>query len=127
MEDPLDELNDIKPAGTSGALTSGDVAPIWEVPVSALDAIARRMGKGHKYPLFNWRMGLDDIAFLRDRTNHTARHLLLFSNGSTQGDDSAQGNVDAVAWWVAMMSEALRLYPETVAKAFYAEARGEKI
>lgn len=122
----MDNQAEIKPVGASGALSSGDVLPIWEVPVSAMEAVARRMGKGHKYPLFNWRKGLGDVAFMRDRTNHAMKHFMMFANGSTEGDDTPQGNVDAVAWWVAFMSEAIRLYPDIVKAAFYAESRDEK-
>lgn len=114
--------------GKSGALSSGDYVPHWEVPGSLDESAARRMAKGHKngkYPIHNWRSGLDDIAFLRNRATNAKRHLNRFLNGSMEGDDDAQGNIDGLTWFCAVMNEALRLHSDTVALAFYGESRGE--
>lgn len=125
--DVQDDPQSAHGTGKSGALSSGHVLPHWEVPLSLDESAARRMDKGHendKYPIHNWRSGLGDVAFLRDRAGHAKVHLVRFLNGDNTVDD-AQGNVDALTWFCAMINEALRLHPDTVAKAFYAEPRGE--
>lgn len=116
----------IHTTGSSKALSSGHVLPMWQVPLSLLESVARRMKKGNDkgYPIHNWRSGLDDLAFLRDRASHAAYHLMYLLNGDHSVDD-AQGNVDALTWFCAMINEAIRLHPEVVEKAFYSEARGE--
>src|SRR6266478_2826188 len=62
----------IHETGKSGALSSGHIVPIWQVPFSLILSCARRMLKGNEknYSIHNWRKGLDDIKFLRDRLNH---------------------------------------------------------
>ena len=114
--------------GSSKALSSGQVLPMWQVPLSLMEAAARRYLKGNEkgYPIHNWRSGLGDPLFIRDRANHAMVHMARLLNGDTSVDD-LQGNVDAVVWFAAMMCEALRLYPETVKQAFYNEPRGEKL
>lgn len=123
-----EESRDIVAVGTSKALTSGSLPPLWQVPLSLLEAAARRYGKGNDkgYPIHNWRGGLDDAAFLRDRANHAATHFYRLLNGDNSVDD-AQGNVDALIWFGSLACEALRLHPDTWAAAFYAEARNEKL
>jgi len=123
-----EEERTIKAVGTSRALTSGEVPPMWQVPLSLLAAAARRYQKGNDkgYPIHNWRSGLDDPAFLRDRSNHAAIHLMRLLNGDNSVDD-AQGNVDALTWFCAMANEAIRLHPDVWGKAFYIESRGESI
>ncbi len=122
-----EESRGIKEVGKSKALSSGSVPSIWQVPLSLLESAARRMQKGNDkgYPIHNWRSGLDDPAFLRDRANHAATHLMRLLNGDNSVDD-AQGNADALTWACCLINEALRLHPEVVKKAFYSEARGEK-
>lgn len=118
----------VRAVGASGALTSGNVAGIWKVPVSLLESAARRMDKGTDkgYPIHNWRGGLDDPAFLRDRFNHAATHLMRLGNGDNSLDN-AQGNLDALTWFCAMLNEAIRLHPDVVEKTFYSDARGEVV
>lgn len=120
--------NNIHTVGKGKALSSGERPAYWQVPESFLAAAARRMQKGNDkgYPIHNWRSGLDDVEFLRDRANHAVRHLLHFLNGNVIVDD-AQGNIDALSWFCAMINEALRLHPDVVEKAFYSEPRGEKL
>jgi hypothetical protein len=125
-------VDQIEPAihavGENKALSSGHLPPNWQVPESLIASCARRVKKGNDkgYPIHNWRSGLDDALFLRDRSNHAVRHLLHLVNGNMSIDD-AQGNVDALSWFCAMINEALRLHPETVAKAFYSEPRQEVV
>jgi hypothetical protein len=123
-----EEAREIHGVGTSKALSSGNVLPLWQVPLSLMESAARRYQKGNDkgYPIHNWRSGLGDPAFLRDRANHAAIHLMRLLNGDVSVDDF-QGNADALTWFCAMINEAIRLQPEAVAKAFYAESRGEKL
>ena len=123
-----EENRGIHSVGESKALTSGFVPPLWQVPASLMAAAARRFYKGNEkgYPIHNWRGGLGDSAFLRDRANHAAVHLMRLLNGDTSVDD-AQGNADALTWFCAMINEAIRLHPEAVAAAFYNEPREERI
>ena len=126
MNEREDE-REVRTAGASGALTSGRLPAVWQVPVSLVESAARRMQKGMDkgYPIHNWRSGLRDAAFLRDRANHAAVHLMRLLNGDNSVDD-AQGNIDALSWFCAMANEAVKLYPDVWANAFYAESRGEK-
>ena len=123
-----EEEREVRSVGRRGALTSRAVLPFWQVPLSLLESVARRYAKGNGkgYPIHNWRIGLDDPAFLRDRANHAAVHFMRLLNGHNEVDD-AQGNLDAVGWWCAMANEALRLYPEVWAATFYAESREERV
>lgn len=110
-----------------GALSSGHMPPMWQVPLSLNKSAARRMEKGNDkgYPIHNWRSGIHDPLFIRDRYNHALQHLQMLGNGDMSIDD-AQGNADGVTWFCAMINEALRLYPGAVHAAFYAEPRQEK-
>lgn len=123
-----EESRDIVPVGSSRALSSGAVLPLWQVPLSLLEAAARRYAKGNEkgYPIHNWRSGLDDAVFLRDRANHAMTHFMRLLNGDTSVDD-AQGNVDAIAWFCGLACESLRLAPETWDAAFYNSPRGERV
>jgi len=118
----------IHETGKSGALSSGHVPAMWQVPLSLTLSCARRMTKGNDkgYSIHNWRKGLGDVNFIRDRANHALQHLIMLMNGDMTIDD-AQGNSDGLSWFVAMINEALRLHPEAVAAAFYSESRDEKV
>ena len=114
--------------GKSKALSSGSALPLWQVPHSLREAAARRMLKGNEkgYPIHNWRGGLDDVEFLRDRYNHASKHMDMIGNGDFTIDD-AEGNADAVVWFMCVYLEALRLHPTVVQAAFYNSPRNEKI
>lgn len=127
----IDKPAHIHPAGPSGALSSGDVPPLWQCPLSLIESFGRRALRGNLkgYDIHNWRSGLSDGIFLRDRAGHALRHLMMLLNGSGADDevDPVQGNIDALTFFCGLINEAYRLDPEAVKLAFYAEPRGEKM
>lgn len=119
--------------GESGALSSGKAPSFWQMPLSLAESFARRADEGNMpkegrepYPIHNWRTGLSDPKFIRDRYNHFIKHAFKLGNGVIDEEDDTQGNIDAVAWFAGFINEAQRLHPEAVAQAFYSECRGEK-
>lgn len=74
----------------SGARSS-EVKPDYRlIPQPALRRLATRfrLGADH-YGENNWRSGLQDPSFLRDRLNHAIEHLALYSNGDRTDDHLA--------------------------------------
>lgn len=123
--------SDVKMIGK--AATSGVARHrLWRVAALPLmEGIDRRMEKADAkpnggYAIHNWKEGLDDITFLRDRVGHTLVHLLRLMSGSVDGDDSVQGNSDALSWGAMFIAEAVANHKEAFEKAFYTEPRGEK-
>lgn len=118
--------------GASGALSSGKALPFWQMPLSLAESYARRALEGalpkegrEPYPIHNWRKGLSDPVFIRDRFDHFLKHAIKLGNGITDAEDGVQGNADAIAWFAGFINEAIRLYPDAVKEAFYNECRGE--
>ena len=94
---------------SSGARSSA--APRYDlVPRVLLDAVERRFALGaKKYGDNQWRAGLHDPEFLRERANHALTHLLNYIYGTDNGEDSPEDNLAAVGWAVAVLLEAARL------------------
>lgn len=94
---------------SSGARSSA--APRYDlVPRVLLDAVERRFALGaKKYGDNQWRAGLRDPEFLRERANHALTHLLNYIYGTDNGEDSPEDNLAAVGWAVAVLLEAARL------------------
>lgn len=106
--------------------------PFDQMPLSLAESYARRAREGNipkegrtPYPIHNWRKGLDDHLFIRDRFNHFLKHAMKLGNGIVDEEDDTQGNADAIAWFAGFINEAIRLHPEAVKKAFYSECREE--
>ena len=119
--------------GVSGALSSGKALPYWQMPLSLAESYARRALDGNApkegrtpHPIHNWRGGLNDAKFIRDRYNHCVKHVLKLGNGITDEEDDVQGNIDAITWFAGFINEAQRIYPDAVKEAFYNECRGEQ-
>ena len=111
----------------SGAKTSDNLPPFWEMPLAAMEAYARRLKVGHRYGIMNWRKGLSDVEFVRDRMNHLIKHLMMVANGIEEGDNTTPSNIDAVVWGAGFLAEVQAKHPETIKKAFYSECRYEKV
>jgi len=97
-----------------------------------MESYARRALEGNlpkegrkPYPIHNWRKGLSDPLFIRDRFNHALKHMIKIGNGIEDDEDNTQENIDAISWWAGFINEAQRLYPEAVKSAFYSECREE--
>lgn len=90
----------------SGAASSS--APRYDlVPRALLEAVATRFEAGaRKYGENQWRKGLRDPQFLRERANHALQHLLNYIHGTDNGEDTAVDNLGAVGWAVAVLLEA---------------------
>ena len=119
------EKDKIKNVGTSGAQSSGFYLPFEQVPWSLIESAARRIAKGQEkgYEVFNWKKGLNDPEFLRDRFRHFLNHVNAVVEGIVDHDD-LRGNADAMTWFMMLLNEAIKVYPDAVHKAFYHEERG---
>lgn len=90
----------------SGAKSSGRALPYDAIPFSLDNAVARRLELGMmKYTRDNWKLGLDEPEYIRDRVNHLYRHLRLIQTGD-ESEESLEANVDAVAWGAMFLAEA---------------------
>lgn len=88
---------------------SSEVLPYDLVPPVLFEEVARRFALGlKKYGRDNWRKGLADPDYLRDRANHAMQHLLNYMHNLNNGEDFAIENLAAVGWAVAVLLEAER-------------------
>lgn len=110
------------------ALSSGKYLPYEEIPRSLNDAVARRLqgGQDKGYPALNWRQGLNDPVWLRERWRHFRNHVMDVEEGIVT-EDGLQGNGDAMAWFVMVFVEAVKLHPEAVAEALRYTEKGGSI
>jgi hypothetical protein len=78
----------------SGA-KSTEVKPRYDlVPIESITYIAERLGFGaERHGEHNWRQGVNDPVFIRDRKNHAIEHLLAYVSGQTSKPDKT-GKVD---------------------------------
>lgn len=100
--------------GKSGALSSKKSLYYNDIPPELLRRIALRYTVGHvKYSdditmNLNWREGLDDEFYVRDRFNHLWEHLVDFSENGNKNDD----NLGAIAWCCGFLMEVERIHPK---------------
>lgn len=112
--------------GASGALSSHHALPHWQVPLSLSESMARRINS--KYPVFNWRKGLDDVVFIRERADHALTHFKKLTMGHCDMEDpELRDHIDAVTWFCGFINEVARLCPKKLDEAFYSESRGEEM
>lgn len=113
--------------GASKATSSHEALPFWQVPLSIEESIARRIKKS-QHETFNWRRGLGDVEFIRDRAGHALEHLKALTMGKFDEEDKThQDHIDALSWFCMFINEAMRLHPGKVIEAFYSEWRGGDI
>lgn len=87
------------------------------LPPILLEQVAKRFEAGAvKYGPENWRKGLADTEYLRDRANHALQHLLNYIHGIDNGGDGPTENLAAVGWAVAVLLEAERQKSEPAGK-----------
>ena len=72
-------------------------------------AIRKTVG-GKKYGSVQWRQGINDAAYVRDRWNHFFEHVLLFMDSGNELDD----NLGAMLWALDALSEVERLAPKAL-------------
>jgi hypothetical protein len=100
--------------GKSGAKSSAMMPYFHDIPPEFIRRVANRFGGGHiKYSPevemnLNYRQGLNDPTYVRDRLNHLFNHLLDFSENGNKYDD----NLGAIGWCAAFLMEVERLAPE---------------
>lgn len=80
----------------SGA-RSTEVKPRYDlIPTEALAALARRFGYGAvKHGENNWRNGVNDQEFHRDRVNHAIEHIFNYVHGITTYDEERRPTTPA--------------------------------
>jgi hypothetical protein len=73
---------------SSGA-KSTEIKPRYDlVPVEAVRYIAERLGLGAEHHgENNYKKGVNDPVFIKDRTSHAIEHLMNYANGNTTGPD----------------------------------------
>lgn len=102
----------------SGAKSSGSVLPFDLIPASLEEAAARRLGLGAaKYARHNWKKGLDDVAYVRERLNHMYQHFKNVLTGTETTEDDLTANIDAVVWGAMFLAEAAKNHLPTLRKA----------
>lgn len=72
---------------TSGAKSS-ELKPRYDlIPIEALEYMAQRFAVGAKnHGENNYKKGIKDKTFIRDRTNHAIAHLMNYANKNTTED-----------------------------------------
>lgn len=92
----------------SGAKSSKENPRYDLIPMEADLCLADRLQKGidSGYAKDNWRKGLSDPDFLRDRQNHMEQHFKDFKAGNFTEDDE-WGHIGAIMWWC--MLQAVRI------------------
>lgn len=71
----------------SGASSSTEKPRYDLVPLTALRRLAERFGYGaRKHGDHNYRKGLFDVAFIRDRQNHMIEHAVKYAQGDRSAD-----------------------------------------
>ena len=75
---------------SSGASSSEEQPRFDLIPYTALEAEAARMAAGARvHGEHNWQRGAEDEAFIRDRRNHLAAHVLKYLSGDRSDDHLA--------------------------------------
>lgn len=115
--------SDPKTIFKSGAESSGTTLPFDAISPSQPISTARRIQRGlvKGYPRDNWKRGLGEVEYIRERVCHGFEHFLRLMDGSKDGDDNIQGNIDAINWCGMFMAEAYRSHPDVFRAAFDAE------
>lgn len=70
----------------------------------------RKTVGGKKYGMVQWRQGINDAEYVRDRYNHLWEHLLAYASEGDSKDD----NLGAIAWAVECLMEVERLAPDAL-------------
>lgn len=65
-----------------------------EIPYEGLAAVGHIFKEGEKYGRDNWKKGVGDIDYQRERCRHAIRHLILWANG-----DRSESHLAKVAWF----------------------------
>lgn len=93
---------------TSGATSSTEKPRFDLIPVAALRRLAERFGYGAtKHGDHNYKQGVNDPQFIRDRQNHLIEHAVKYANG-----DRSTDHLGAVMCNAAMLAELERLATE---------------
>lgn len=117
MKTKKTQLRDVATETTKVVTGKGPAASSYEAPHFNLISphFIRRLATrltvgGKKYGSVQWRQGINDAEYVRDRYNHFIDHLLKFQDHGNEGDD----NLGAMIWAMHCLSEAERLCPEAL-------------
>lgn len=96
--------------GNSKAVSSKEALYYHLISPSLIRRLAlRKTVGGKKYGQVQWRQGINDREYVRDRFNHLWEHLLKFMESGNTKDD----NIGGMVWALDCLSEVERLCPES--------------
>lgn len=113
MRDVASEKTAVTP-GKSEALSSSQALYYDDVPSELYRRIALRHTVGHKKyspqitQNLNWRVGLTDPFYIKDRLNHIFLHLIEFLDNGDDNDDNLAG----IVWNCGFLMEVERVAPK---------------
>lgn len=108
------------PTGPSGAMSSFKALFFHDIPPEVLFALAMRYTVGHKkygvsHVNINWKVGLNDPAYIADRFNHAMTHLISIMDHDLEEQDDHLGGA---IWNVAFLITAKKRFPKAYKQAF---------
>jgi len=93
---PNGSISEVATEFDGGAVRSGKLPPLEDIPYESLVEIAKRFAEGEpKYGRFNWKKGGPE--FYRQAYSHAIRHLMLAANNNEE-EESVIANLAAAAW-----------------------------
>lgn len=99
----------------SGAKSSHEALYYHLIAPETIRRLALRMTEGSKkYGSVQWRRGLNDAEYVRDRFNHLWEHVLKLQQYGQAKDD----NLGAMLWAINCLIEAERLCPKAFKSVF---------
>lgn len=112
----LSEQGQSKVKFAGGATASAGVPDYTDGPQAGIDYLARRSNLGTaRHGRGNWFKSIHSPEFIRERYNHLVKHTRQLI--TKQGDDTPQGNIEAIIWNGSFLAEAFERYPEAFTEA----------
>lgn len=107
----IENETSLQTIGSSAASSSHEALYYHLISSSTLRRLAQRITSGaKKYGQAEWRQGINDAEYVRDRFNHLFEHLLKFKEEGNEGDD----NIGAMLWALHCLDEVHRLCPDAL-------------
>jgi len=92
---PSEQFVPLSANGLPKAKTDKICGGVDEIPFEGIEQIGSIFVEGQsKYGRDNWKGGVHDIEYQRERTRHAIRHLQLWANG-----DRSENHLAKVAWF----------------------------
>lgn len=107
----VEEENNKVTIGKTSAASSHEAMYYHLAAPATIRRMVQRLTSGaRKYGSVNWRVGLNDAEYVRDRFNHLFEHMLKFMESGNTEDD----NIGAMLWSLNCLAEVERLAPEAL-------------